>query len=114
LAAVYFRTKLPETPRFTLHVEGNASQAANVVKSLVENQGEKIADNEPEPKPKFSWYEFRHHFSQWKNLKVLIGCSLCWFLLDIAFYGLQLNQSDVLKVRSELIIDLFSQLDSFL
>ncbi|KAF8948948.1 phosphate transporter [Haplosporangium gracile] len=36
---------------------------------------------------------FREYCSQWKNLKVLIGTSLSWFLLDIAFRSISLNQS---------------------
>lgn len=41
--------------------------------------------------------EFALYFSQWENLKVLIGTSMTWFLLDIAFYGISLNQSNVLN-----------------
>ena len=33
--------------------------------------------------PKASWADFTHHFSQWKNLKVLIGTSYSWFALDV-------------------------------
>lgn len=40
--------------------------------------------------------DFISHFGKWKNFKVLFGCASTWFCLDIAFYGLQLNQSDVL------------------
>ena len=29
----------------------------------------------------------------WKNVKLLLGTSLAWFFLDIAYYGLQLNQT---------------------
>jgi MFS family permease len=41
--------------------------------------------------------EFCSHFSHWCNMKVLIGTCSTWFLLDIAFYGLSLNQSVVLS-----------------
>jgi PHS family inorganic phosphate transporter-like MFS transporter len=36
------------------------------------------------------------YFKEWRHLKVLIGTSLTWFLLDIAFYGINLNQSVIL------------------
>ncbi|KIW32263.1 phosphate:H+ symporter [Cladophialophora immunda] len=36
------------------------------------------------------------HFSKWKNLKVLLGTTSTWFLLDVAFYGTNLNQSVLL------------------
>ena len=29
--------------------------------------------------------EFLHYFSEWRHLRILMGTSLCWFLLDIAY-----------------------------
>jgi len=46
--------------------------------------------------PKASWKDFRNHFGQWKNGKVLLGTAWSWFALDIAFYGLGLNSSIIL------------------
>lgn len=40
---------------------------------------------------------FLVYFSEWRHLKTLIGTALSWFLLDIAFYGLNLNQSVLLS-----------------
>lgn len=40
--------------------------------------------------------EFVQYFSEWRHLKLLIGTASTWFLLDIAFYGINLNQSIVL------------------
>lgn len=40
--------------------------------------------------------EFISYFSEWRHFKVLLGCSLSWFLVDIAFYGINLNQSAIL------------------
>ncbi|KAL4247926.1 major facilitator superfamily protein [Abortiporus biennis] len=55
----------------------------------------------PVPKAKLGqkahWREFIHYFSQWRHAKHLIGTSVCWFLLDIAFYGINLNQNVVLQ-----------------
>jgi PHS family inorganic phosphate transporter-like MFS transporter len=36
------------------------------------------------------------YFSEWRHLKVLIGTASCWFFLDVAFYGTNLNQSVLL------------------
>jgi hypothetical protein len=36
------------------------------------------------------------YFKEWRHLKVLIGTASTWFLLDIAFYGINLNQSVIL------------------
>ena len=50
----------------------------------------------PKARSERSWVDFKRHFSIWNNFRVLLGCSMSWFLLDIAFYGLNLNQSIVL------------------
>ena len=36
------------------------------------------------------------YFSEWRHLKTLLGTTSCWFLLDVAFYGVNLNQSVIL------------------
>ena len=40
---------------------------------------------------------FMIYFSEWKHLKQLIGTASTWFLVDVAFYGLNLNQSVLLS-----------------
>jgi MFS transporter, PHS family, inorganic phosphate transporter len=42
------------------------------------------------------WSTFFIYFRKWKHLKTLLGTTSCWFLLDIAFYGTNLNQSVLL------------------
>lgn len=37
------------------------------------------------------------HYSQWRHGKVLIGTAGSWFFLDVAFYGLGLNNSIILQ-----------------
>ncbi|KAJ7184877.1 major facilitator superfamily domain-containing protein [Mycena filopes] len=41
--------------------------------------------------------DFIAYFSEWRHAKILLGTCLCWFLLDIAFYGINLNQNVVLQ-----------------
>ncbi|KIO24456.1 hypothetical protein M407DRAFT_244457 [Tulasnella calospora MUT 4182] len=41
--------------------------------------------------------EFINYFSEWRHFKILLGTCMCWFLLDIAFYGINLNQNVVLQ-----------------
>lgn len=36
------------------------------------------------------------YFNEWRHLKTLLGTMSCWFLLDVAFYGVNLNQSVIL------------------
>nr|GAT52628.1 predicted protein [Mycena chlorophos] len=41
--------------------------------------------------------EFIVYFSEWRHGKILLGTASCWFLLDVAFYGINLNQNVVLQ-----------------
>ncbi|KAJ2531697.1 hypothetical protein GGH20_001411 [Coemansia sp. RSA 1937] len=97
LIALYFRLTIPETPRYTLDVEKNTQRAAaDVHKTL----GHKVADESVErvcvaDKP--TWTEFYHHFKHWRNLRVLVGTTVTWFALDVAFYGINLNSSIILQ-----------------
>jgi len=47
--------------------------------------------------PQASWSDFVAYFGQWKNGKVLLGTAYSWFALDIAWYGLGLNNSFILQ-----------------
>ncbi|KAG9011526.1 hypothetical protein FRB94_008095 [Tulasnella sp. JGI-2019a] len=45
---------------------------------------------------KEQWRDFVMYFSEWRHFKVLFATCMCWFLLDIAFYGINLNTNQVL------------------
>jgi PHS family inorganic phosphate transporter-like MFS transporter len=47
--------------------------------------------------PKASWRDFMKYYGKWKNAKILIGTAGSWFFLDVAFYGLGLNNAVVLQ-----------------
>lgn len=47
--------------------------------------------------PKASFRDFIHHYGQWKNGKILLGTAGSWFFLDVAYYGLSLNNSIILS-----------------
>jgi PHS family inorganic phosphate transporter-like MFS transporter len=47
--------------------------------------------------PKASWKDFIAHYKQWKFGKVLLGTAGSWFFLDVAYYGLSLNNSIILS-----------------
>lgn len=40
--------------------------------------------------------DFRAYFSKWRHARTLFAVSFVWFLFDIAFYGVNLNQSVIL------------------
>jgi len=52
---------------------------------------------EEDIKKKAHFSEFLTYFAQWRHAKLLIGTSACWFFLDVAFYGINLNQNVVLQ-----------------
>ncbi|CAK4227864.1 unnamed protein product [Aphanomyces euteiches] len=99
LGAVYWRHRIPETPRFTVDVLGDEEAAIRNANQFLE--GTKY-DNEisvPKPNTVKSFSEaFRSYFFKWVNLKVLIGCAACWFFLDIGYYGTSLNTPTILSI----------------
>ena len=89
LLTMYARMMMPETPRYTLHVKGNIDKATNDV-ARVMNNGEAIGQLAKPPPPPVAPRAF------WRKWwKPLLGCSMSWFLLDIAFYSQNLFQKDV-------------------
>lgn len=87
----YWRLKMPETARFTALVEGNHKKAAADMAKVLETD---IAVEERSAFPKESFGLFSKEFMSRHGLH-LLGTSSTWFLLDIAFYSLQLTQKDI-------------------
>jgi PHS family inorganic phosphate transporter-like MFS transporter len=107
---LYARLNMPETPRYTMFVNENATQVVEDMNYVLATErarstGEtvelpaslkgNIPPNEQRQDVKLtvnkqSYTEFISKF--WKTL---LGTSLCWFFLDIAFYSQSLTQSTV-------------------
>jgi PHS family inorganic phosphate transporter-like MFS transporter len=102
---------IPETPRYTLDVEADIQRGAHDANTVVTNDKNAVLDDSSSGDvalraqqnsearatlPKASFADFRRHFGQWKNFKVLFGAAWSWFALDIAFYGLGLNSATIL------------------
>ncbi|CAE6442849.1 unnamed protein product [Rhizoctonia solani] len=98
--ALYCRLTIPETPRFTMDVERNVEQAVQDVNTFL-TTGKYNIDSDAVIRrgiaPKASWADFKQHFGQWRNLKLLFGMAYAWFALDIPFYTLGLNTPGMLK-----------------
>lgn len=105
--ALYYRLTIPETPRYTFDVARDIERGALDTQAYFEGrpgghpdemrriEAMKVAEqNLTTTRASFS--DFFHHFGQWKNGKVLLGTAGSWFLLDVAFYGLSLNNSVIL------------------
>ena len=106
--ALYFRLTIPETPRYTFDVARDAEKGVADVAAYREGKHEGRPDEVRRASvlqdsrnrldtPKASWADFWAHYSQWKYGKVLLGTAGSWFVLDVAFYGLGLNQAIILK-----------------
>ncbi len=93
-AAVYFwRRRLPETPRYTLHVEGKAQETAHVVGSLT---GVDVAPHAPRVRGSSGSYGgFLTRF--WP---LILGTAVSWFLFDISFYGTSIYTPTLISALS--------------
>jgi len=110
---LYYRITFPETPRYAMDVQGDidagiksakaamgGSKSSPEVNAEIEEAIAVRAVEKPAAAGQVAgstWKGFKAHFGQWRYGKVLLGCALSWFLLDLAFYGLNLNQSIVLE-----------------
>lgn len=89
--ALYYRLTIAESPRYALDVEDEDLRKVADAEAAIDEAAKEITP------PKASFKDFVHHFSQWRYGKILIGTAGCWFMLDVAFYGLGLNTSVILK-----------------
>ncbi|KAI0322068.1 major facilitator superfamily domain-containing protein [Amylostereum chailletii] len=88
-ATLYQRLTLPESKRFL--------KSQEAPKPVEDDLTKPDSVQEKKPSPSVSSAKFLHYFSEWRHLKILMATSGCWFLLDIAFYGINLNQNVVLQ-----------------
>ncbi|KAG2123088.1 major facilitator superfamily domain-containing protein [Suillus clintonianus] len=101
---LYQRLTLPESTRFKksqeteLIEQDGLDKEKMAVEAGVHSESKSSVDENPsEPAPKKAHFlEVIKYFSEWRHLKILIGTCSCWFLLDVAFYGINLNTNVVL------------------
>ncbi|KAF8073324.1 inorganic phosphate transporter [Lyophyllum atratum] len=123
-ATLYQRLTLPESTRFLasqkLKTANSAEEEGDAIAQIkraqhdediklgnIRGSGEDAkapSTSEEETAPpeavavkKAHFSDFVKYFSEWRHAKLLIGTCMCWFLLDIAFYGINLNQNVVLQ-----------------
>ncbi|CCE62632.1 hypothetical protein TPHA_0C04830 [Tetrapisispora phaffii CBS 4417] len=120
MIALYFRLTIPESPRYQLDVNlrdsvveyHNLDAPVHSGSDISENEKtaakieershdgidiENSTDEELYAPPKASFKDFCDHFKQWKHFKILLGTAGCWFMLDVAFYGLSLNNAVIVE-----------------
>jgi len=95
---LYQRLTLPESKRFkeAQKTGADSDDLKETDKELANSSSEDV-DDETHVTKKAHFSEFLEYISEWRHAKILIGTCSCWFLLDIAFYGINLNQNVVLQ-----------------
>ncbi|PFH59955.1 hypothetical protein XA68_11664 [Ophiocordyceps unilateralis] len=102
--AMYYRITIPETPRYTFDVRHDVEKADADIRAYVQSKtkdGQRGVSKRLSTTlltvPRASWADLIAYFGEWAHLKVLIGTTMSWFFLDLAFYGLGLNSTVVLN-----------------
>ncbi|KAK4146799.1 major facilitator superfamily domain-containing protein [Dichotomopilus funicola] len=107
--ALYYRLTIPETPRYTFDVELDVEKAEGDAQAYLKGSSGASPDEltratarkeaaEQMKAPQASWSDFFRHYSKLNNAKLLTGTALSWCFLDIAYYGVSLNNATILEV----------------
>ncbi|WPG97874.1 Repressible high-affinity phosphate permease [Acrodontium crateriforme] len=105
--ALYYRLTIPETPRYTFDVSRDIVKGGSDIKAYLDGKPQghpdevaRVAgmrDNATQIEiPKASFSDFWSHYGTWKYGKILLGTAGSWFFLDVAFYGVGLNNATIL------------------
>ncbi|KAI9497571.1 phosphate:H+ symporter [Zychaea mexicana] len=103
--ALYYRLTIPETPRYTMDVEQKIEKGLRDAKAFIEygaaagDYSDNVAVTRTDSPviTTASWSDFCHFFGQPRNARMLFGTAYSWFALDVAWYGLGLNNSIILQ-----------------
>ena len=71
-----------------MDIERNVDQAAIDIDNVVAGQEKQLDEDATVQRiqvPRASWADFRAHFGQAKNLRLLFATSYSWFALDVRF-----------------------------
>jgi len=91
-AVYYYRRRMPETPRYTLLVEGNARYTQEVISNLT---GSKIEAENDVAARKGTYRQLLTNY-----LPLVIGTAMSWFFFDISFYGTSIYTPTLLTALS--------------
>lgn len=101
---LYQRLTLPESTRYKKSQEADVVEQDDLEKEKMgvkagvhATESDLNVDGGASVPKKSHILEVIKYFSEWRHLKILIGTCSCWFLLDVAFYGINLNTNVVLS-----------------
>lgn len=92
---IYLRHKMPESPRYTEAVRGDAAAAAAHLSAYTDGQVNATGANQaatPVGKPRLSAF-----LSDRRNLLTLLGTAGTWFVFDYAYYGNSVSAPLIVK-----------------
>jgi PHS family inorganic phosphate transporter-like MFS transporter len=90
---IYFRAKMPESPRYTALVKGRADKAAKELNLFADGavDASTVSDNGTHR------MGIRQFLANPRLLLMLVGTAGCWFLFDYAYYGNTLSLPSILS-----------------
>jgi PHS family inorganic phosphate transporter-like MFS transporter len=92
--AIYFRRKMPESPRYTARVQGDAKRAAAGLNSYSEGVVS-VGSDSAEPTRRMGLADF---LSNPRYLLLLLGTAGSWFVFDYAYYGNTISSAQIFKL----------------
>jgi PHS family inorganic phosphate transporter-like MFS transporter len=110
-ALLYFRLTMPESRKFTVSTELSAavkslnSSSVDVAEkgtlktaggAEVDRRASIVEAHAHKPAKNVQMTAFIQYFKNPRHALTLFGCAFSWFLVDVAFYGVNLNQSTIL------------------
>ncbi|HEY7007862.1 MAG TPA: MFS transporter [Jatrophihabitantaceae bacterium] len=94
-AVIYLRSRMPESPRYQVQVQGQAEQAASQVAHFTDGQVNGAAAGGAGRQ-----IGLRAFLSDRRYLILLAGTAGSWFLLDYAYYGNTISTPQILSLIS--------------
>jgi MFS transporter, PHS family, inorganic phosphate transporter len=94
-AVIYLRTRMPESPRYQIQVQGKAKQAASRMADFTDGQVNGGGSGGPRQQ-----MGLRAFLTDRKWLILLAGTAGTWFLLDYAYYGNTTSTPQILGLIS--------------
>ncbi len=95
IAVIYFRRRMPESPRYVSQVLGREMEAASSLQTYSEGHVVVQATKTASGRERLSAWSL---LTNWKLLKTLIGTAGAWFLFDYAYYGNSISTPLIMKL----------------
>jgi PHS family inorganic phosphate transporter-like MFS transporter len=94
-AVIYFRSKMPESPRFQSQVRGDVARAATDLQSFADGVVDTTATRSASTESRLMG--LREFLVNPKMIALMFGTAGSWFLFDYAYYGNTLSLPSILS-----------------